>query len=677
VVRVRDDRPPVRTAEIVDRISDAFFALDREWRFTYLNDRAEDMLECSRERLLGQVFWDEFPETVETQFPQGFHHAMETQEPVAFEFYHKPLETYFEARAYPSESGLTVSLRDVTDRKERERDLVRYRTVVEAINDGVLAIEADDRVGFANGALAAALDVDPVDLVGDHVERLFEAAEIDAEDAAAIGHALDQLRRGDVDDRRFEVSYTARDGGDRVAEIQLVLLDEERVAGVVRDVTESRRFERVVTSLHSVTPELLDADGQLEVASIAVHAAGEVLDLRVSGVWLIDEERNRLDPVAATAGAHEELGGLPHFPRGEGVVWKAFREGEPAVYDDVREHEAHDHAQLRSQIVVPVGDHGVLMAGETTTGVFDETDLELATILGANTEAALDRTERDQMLRRSKDTLERQNERLEVVERVLSGEVHERLARAVRRAEDVEAETVLRPLRRARRLTHDAVELAHGDLSVRPRAPVEAGEVATAAADAVEGVTVEVERGAWLRADRERLLHLFETLLVDARRRAETTRPVTADRAAVIDPDGAREFGHAPTEPTGDAETAEDSGQPGDSAPPDGPVPGTGAGTTDGGTTAGEPVTVRVTASGTSLRVTDDAPPLPEDERTEAFDLERATRTRAGEDDEGQGLGLAVAGAIAGAHGWTIRAGAEDGTGCFVIEDVTTLEPTE
>ncbi len=626
VAPVSDGDPTVSVEEVVARMGDAFFALDREWRFTYLNDRAEDMLERSREELLGRVFWDEFPETVETQFPRGFHRAMETQEPVSFEFYHKPLETYYEARAYPSDSGLTVSLRDVTDRKERERDLVRYQTIVEQINDGVVAVEADDRIGFVNSAIADAIGSDPAEIVGAHVERLFEAAEVDAEDAAAIGHALDQLRRGDADGRRFEVSYTHPSGADRVAELQLVSLDEERVAGVVRDVTDSRRFERVVTSLHSVTPELLEADGHLEVASVAVHAAGEVLDLRVSGVWMIDDERNRLDPVAATAGAHEELGGLPHFPRGEGVVWRAFREGDPAMYDDVREYEGHENARLYSQIVVPIGDHGVLMAGETTTDAFDETDLELATILGKNTEAALDRTERDQQLRRSQDTLERQTERLEVVERVLDEAVGEELDTALGRAEATEAEGVRGPLARARRLTSDAVELAHGDLTVRPRAPVEAGEVATAAADRVEGVTVDVEQGGWLRADRERLSHLFETLFVDARRRFVDDAEATGDA-------------------TGEATAGDGSGA----------------------------VTARVVATDAdTLRVIDDAPPIPGEKRETAFDLAGAESV-AGR----AGLGLAVAGEIAVAHGWTLEAGLADGQNCFELGEVTTLEPTE
>ncbi|MFT4890997.1 MAG: PAS domain S-box-containing protein, partial [Halobacteriales archaeon] len=123
--RFEDARP------LLDRITDAFFAVDDRWRFTYVNDRAEEMFDRSREDLLGRVIWDEFPETVETQFPDSFYQAMERQEPVSFEVYHTPLETWFEVNAFPSEDGLSVYMQDVTDEKRRQKDLDRYESIVE------------------------------------------------------------------------------------------------------------------------------------------------------------------------------------------------------------------------------------------------------------------------------------------------------------------------------------------------------------------------------------------------------------------------------------------------------------------------------------------------------------------------------------------------------------------
>jgi PAS domain S-box-containing protein len=600
--------PVVRRNDILDRITDAFFALDREWRFTYVNDRAEGMLDATRGELLGRVIWDVFPETTETGFPEGFRRAIESQEPVSFEVFHNPTDTTFEARAYPSETGLTVSLRDVTERRARQRDRERYEAVVETVRDGVLTFDEDDRITFANAAIEATLGMDRDQLVGEHVGHLQKVADIDAEGTADIGHTLDLLHRGDADRRRFEVTYTDADGRERLAETQMVPLSDGEVAGVVRDVTEQRAYERVVTSLHAITPELLSADDRPEIGAIAVHAAGEVLDLRISGVWLLDEEYNRLDPVAGTAGAHDELGGLPHFPRGEGPVWDAFRRDEAARYDDVDD----DDTPLRSQIVVPIGDHGVLMAGETDPGAFEETDLELAAILAANTEAALDRADRDELLVRSKETLERQNQRLDVVETVLANDLRDHLAVAARRARAAGADGAVEPLMRARRLADDALELAKGEFSVGPRTALDLERAVETASDVVDGATAEVVDGASLRADRERFVRLIETFLLDARERSPEGCPVT--------------------------------------------------------------VTVGVVDEAT-LSVTDDAPSRPPAERERAFELEHAgsfdREDRAGP----TGLGLAVAGEIAAAHGWETGIAVGEEIVRFEIRDVTTLEP--
>ncbi|MFB6198140.1 MAG: PAS domain-containing protein, partial [Halobacteriaceae archaeon] len=112
---------------VLNRISDAFFALDEQWRFTYINDRATEILDVSESDVLGEVVWDEFEEAVDSPFEEQYRHAMEAQEPVSFVEYYAPLETWFEVQAYPSETGLSVYFRDVTERRERERRLNRQR----------------------------------------------------------------------------------------------------------------------------------------------------------------------------------------------------------------------------------------------------------------------------------------------------------------------------------------------------------------------------------------------------------------------------------------------------------------------------------------------------------------------------------------------------------------------
>ena len=330
-----------RSIPMVDRLSDAFFSLDTDWRFTYLNEQAETLLERSRAELLGRVMWDEFPETVETQFLDGFYRAMDEQVPVSFEVYHTPLETWFEVRASPSETGLSVSMRDVTDRKERETQLARHGAVVEAVEDGVVTLDSSTRIVSINDVVECVLDVDREDVVGDHVETLLELASVDPAETVELGRAIGDIHVGNATKRRVELEFVDAKGNARVGEVRLVPIDHgtATVAGVVRDVTEQHEYERVVTSLHELTRWLLQSDDPEEVCAIAVHAGGDLLDLPISGIWLLDDERGCLDPVAATAGAYDEFNGLPRFGQGEGLVWEVFEAGELERYDDLREVE--------------------------------------------------------------------------------------------------------------------------------------------------------------------------------------------------------------------------------------------------------------------------------------------------------------------------------------------------
>ncbi|MBX0323814.1 response regulator [Halomicroarcula sp. F13] len=121
---------------ILGRMTDAFLALDEEWRFTYLNDRGREILREAAgadevsSGLVGRRIWDVVPEAVDTAFYDLYHRAMETQEPETLEAYYEPLETWFDVRAFPSDSGLSVYFRDVTARREREDSLAEREAVL-------------------------------------------------------------------------------------------------------------------------------------------------------------------------------------------------------------------------------------------------------------------------------------------------------------------------------------------------------------------------------------------------------------------------------------------------------------------------------------------------------------------------------------------------------------------
>ena len=111
------DRPApdgTTLAAVLERITDAFFGLDAEWRFTYVNDQAERLLVRTRGELLDRSVWDEFPDAVGSTFEHEYRRAMRDGVTVEFQEFFAPLDRWFAVRAYPSADGLSVFFRDVT-----------------------------------------------------------------------------------------------------------------------------------------------------------------------------------------------------------------------------------------------------------------------------------------------------------------------------------------------------------------------------------------------------------------------------------------------------------------------------------------------------------------------------------------------------------------------------------
>jgi rsbT co-antagonist protein RsbR len=111
-----------RAENILESVSDAFFALDKDWCFTYINGHAERLLQHSREELLGKKVWETFPEAVGSTFYYQYNQAVDTNTPVRFEEYYAPLGIWAEVVAAPSPEGLSVYFRDISERKRAEQE---------------------------------------------------------------------------------------------------------------------------------------------------------------------------------------------------------------------------------------------------------------------------------------------------------------------------------------------------------------------------------------------------------------------------------------------------------------------------------------------------------------------------------------------------------------------------
>ncbi|HEX4665824.1 MAG TPA: ATP-binding protein [Chthoniobacterales bacterium] len=134
---------------VLSSISDAFSALDSEWRYIYLNDRVAEHSGMAREELIGRKIWDVFPQLVGGEFHQRCLRALAQGQPDHFEHFHQEWGRWLETRVYPAADGLVIFRTDITERKRQEKRMRESERLLQESEDRLrLAIEAVDAGTF-------------------------------------------------------------------------------------------------------------------------------------------------------------------------------------------------------------------------------------------------------------------------------------------------------------------------------------------------------------------------------------------------------------------------------------------------------------------------------------------------------------------------------------------------
>ncbi len=120
------ERANERPVDVIERVTDAFYAVDEDWQFTYLNSAAEELFDVAADELLGDSLWEQLPGATETPFFEAFHEAMDAGEPKSIQARYGPWDRWFRAHLYPSEEGLSVIAHDITEQKKQE-DALRHQ----------------------------------------------------------------------------------------------------------------------------------------------------------------------------------------------------------------------------------------------------------------------------------------------------------------------------------------------------------------------------------------------------------------------------------------------------------------------------------------------------------------------------------------------------------------------
>jgi len=284
--------------------------------------------------------------------------------------------------------GMVGTSRDITERKERERELEPYEQLLETVGDGAYVLDGDRNIEWVDDTLASMLGYDREELVGMHV------SEVITSDPNDRGISLrERLEAGEMDVATIKGEMVRADGSTFPTEGRFSLLssrDETVTIGLVRDISDRRERAELLADIHEATRELITAETKRDVAETAARVAYE------------DE---RLDETP------------PPYEAGEGSVGEAYEAGEPAVYQSgVSEQDTpFDYSPVESAILVPIEWYGMINLASLSADSFDDETQELAQLFATDVRTAFERADREERLRERERELEQYETLVETI----------------------------------------------------------------------------------------------------------------------------------------------------------------------------------------------------------------------------------------------------------------------
>jgi PAS domain S-box-containing protein len=283
---------------------------------------------------------------------------------------------------------------------DSRRTRIAYRELFDAVDDAVLVLDVD--AGTVVDANAATCDYWELDRSG--VSSLtIDDLGISVPVADEVG-VTEWLRTRDEADSTVVDWHCKPDGLEPFwAEVSVrnaTIGGRERTLVIARDVTERRRREAATDTLLSTARDLMAMTSREAICETAVETVRDLFDADASRAYLIDPEiASDASPTRPAAATDEVRTAVPddEIEASLGVDDIIFAEAEGQQYG----RRASDDAPgaLSVELELPLGDHGLLYVGATDRDGFDRYERDLTRILAAHVGAALDRADRDRLLR--------------------------------------------------------------------------------------------------------------------------------------------------------------------------------------------------------------------------------------------------------------------------------------
>jgi PAS domain S-box-containing protein len=256
--------------EILASVSDAFFAISRDWQFVYVNAAAERMLESEPGALLGLNLWETYPGLIGSPFEVAYRAAMSDGLPRSLGDYYADQDRWYEVNVYPAHYGISIYFRDVTastrtalDLKRLAEETDRQRRTLDAVlsnsSDHNFVFDLHGRCSYANQALLSTWGLTLQQSVGRSLLELRYTP--------ALAAQLEQQFRQVIEaaqEVRGETTYVGAEGLRHYEYVCAPVINAQgevvAIAGSSRDITERKETEQ---ALRDSEARLLEANASL------------------------------------------------------------------------------------------------------------------------------------------------------------------------------------------------------------------------------------------------------------------------------------------------------------------------------------------------------------------------------------------------------------------------------
>jgi diguanylate cyclase (GGDEF)-like protein/PAS domain S-box-containing protein len=259
---------------MLESIGDAFFAVDRDWRVIYANGKAARFIGVELGASLGMLLLEVAPALAGTALLDSYRKAMDSGQPASVEAWWQPSDTWIEARAYPTDDGLSVYFHDITAKRLAEEAVrkseQRFRNLFQQAGDSILIVDRALRVVAANGRACAHFGYAEEELLG------LSVREIDS-NYTYTPQLLETLRQGRT--HLLRIVKRRKDGSTFPAEVHVSRFEEggqEFFQAIIRDLSEREETERQLRESEQRFREVIE---MTPAGYVLASADGRILDV--------------------------------------------------------------------------------------------------------------------------------------------------------------------------------------------------------------------------------------------------------------------------------------------------------------------------------------------------------------------------------------------------------------